>query len=189
MLYLGTSGWPQEGDWAELSPRKRRERYFDLFNSVEILTTYRRIPDWDLVSRRRAQAPAGFVYSWLAPRYLTYRESGAELRSLRRFLKRHTRLGRARGGVRFLVPASVAVKDFTGWLEMLARLELPGKYAFVTSDELAPLLKPYPWVRVNSAGRWRYQLDKEPPPQAGFAYYSRLAAALRQQKKVAPQRR
>jgi len=189
MLYLGTSGWPSSGEWANLSPRARRNRYFSLFNSVEITATYRRVPNWELVSRRRAQAPEGFVYSWLAPRHLSYRPSGRERRALRRFLRRHRRLGRARGGVRFLVPGAADPVAFAEWLAMLAELGLPGDYAFAVSEELTRLLKPYGWEAVNQPGSWQYTLDLPPDLRLpGYAYYSSLSAALGYQRKVAPQR-
>lgn len=189
MIYLGTSGWPRGEGWDGLSPRQRRRRYFELFNSVELIQTRRRVPDWDVVSRWRAYAPAGFVYSWVAPRYLSYRPGGDERRALRRFLRRHKRLGRARGGVRFVLPRNADPAAFAEWLAMLAGLELPGDYAFELPAELAGLLEPYGWVAVNQPGTWQYQLDR--PPLAGrngYAYYSSLAAALGYQREVAPQR-
>jgi uncharacterized protein YecE (DUF72 family) len=189
MLYLGTSGWPSEGDCAGLSPRQRRRRYFTLFNSIELIQTHRRVPDWDLVGRWRAYAPAGFVYSWVAPRYLTYRPGGEERRALRRFLRRHKRLGRARGGVRFVVPAGVDPAAFGEWLAMLAELELPGDYAFEVGEGLGELLEPYGWVMVNRPGAWQYTLDRTPAAGVhGYAYYGSLAAALRHQREVAPER-
>ena len=189
MLYLGTSGWPSEGDWAGLSPRQRRRRYFELFNSIELIQTYRRVPDWDLVGRWRAYAPAGFTYSWVAPRYLTYRPSGSERRGLRRFLRRHKRLGRARGGVRFLVPVRTDATDFSDWLEMLAELEIPGDYAFDVFPDLVELVEAYGWVVVNQPAGWQYLIDQEPIANLdGYAYFGSLAAALGYQSKVTPQR-
>ena len=189
MLYLGTSGWPSGGDWTGLSPRERRRRYFALFNSIELVQTYRRVPDGDVVGRWRAYAPQGFVYSWVAPRYLSYRPGGEERRGLRRFLRRHKRLGRARGGVRFVVPAGIDPAAFAEWLDLLAGLELPGDYAFEVRAELGALLEPYGWAAVNRPGAWQYTLDR--PPLAdlpGYAYYGSLTAALRHQREVAPKR-
>ncbi len=189
MLYLGTSGWPNGGDWAGLSPRQRRRRYFALFNSIELTQTYRRVPDWDVVGRWRAYAPRSFVYSWVAPRYLTYRPGGEERRSLRRFLRRHKRLGRARGGVRFLVPARTDATDFSDWLEMLAELEIPGDYAFDVVPDLVELVEAYGWIATNRPASWQYMIDREPKANLdGHAYFSSLAAALRYQREVAAER-
>ncbi|WP_457636655.1 DUF72 domain-containing protein [Oceanithermus sp.] len=188
MLFLGTSGWPREGEWLVLTPRQRRQRYFSLFNSIEVRETYNRVPDWELVSRRRAEAPEGFVYSWVAPRHLTYHPGGEERRSLRRFLRRHRRLGRARGAVRFLVPPKIETAAFAEWLAMLSQLGLPGDYAFSAGQELAPLLEPYGWVVVNQPASWQYALDARPDPGLpGYAYFSSLAVALRYQREVAAQ--
>ena len=189
MLYLGTSGWPSEGEWAGPSPRQRRRRYFELFNSIELIQTYRRVPDWDVVSRWRAYAPQGFVYSWVAPRYLTYHPGGSERRSLHRFLRRHKRLGRARGGVRFSVPAGVDTAAFGEWLAMLAELEIPGDYAFTVGPGLAELVEARGWVAVDRPAGWQYLIDREPKANLdGYAYFTSLTAALGHQSKVTPQR-
>ncbi len=189
MLYLGTSGWPSGGDWAGLSPRQRRRRYFALFNSIELVQTHRRVPDGDVVGRWRAYAPAGFVYSWVAPRHLGYRPSGEERRGLRRFLRRHKRLGRARGGVRFAVPDRADPVAFAEWLAMLSELELPGDYAFEAKEELSGLLEPYGWVAVNRPGDWQYALDRPPATHLpGYAYYGSLETAIRHQREVAAER-
>lgn len=189
MLYLGSSGWPSTGAWAGLSPRVRRRRYFALFNSIELTQTYRRVPDWELVGRWRAYAPQGFVYSWVAPRYLSYRPGGAERRGLRRFLRRHKRLGRARGGVRFVVPKGADPAAFAEWLAQLNEIGIPGDYAFEVEEPLASLLEPYGWVALNRPVVWQYTLDRPPTAHLpGYAYYGSVETALRYQREVTPER-
>ncbi len=189
MIRLGTSGWPGGNEWAKLSPRQRRRRYFALFNSIELTQTYRRVPDWDLVGRWRAYAPQDFTYSWVAPRHLTYLPGGEERRSLRRFLRRHKRLGRTRGGVRFLLPSGTDATAFGEWLVMLAELDIPGDYAFEVEEELSGLLEPYGWITVNRPGAWQYTLNCPPTAQVpGYAYYDSLETALGYQREVAPER-
>ncbi len=178
-LRIGTVGYKQL--FPELPPSARFRRYAELFATVELPQTHRRVPDKALVYRWRKRAPTGFRYSFQAPRHLAYRPGGDERRALRRFLRRHRLLGEARGGVRFCLPEGLDPGAFAEWLAMLAELGLPGDYAFQGAAALEELALAAGHAAVNlAAGRFYYLVDPPALPAGrGYAYFHRLEDALR----------
>ncbi len=178
-LRVGTIGYKHL--FPDLPPSARFRRYAELFDTVELPGTYHRVPDKGQVYRLRKRAPAGFRYSFQAPRYLTYRPGGKERRALRRFLRRHRLLGSARGGVRFQLPQDLDKAAFAEWLSMLAELDLPGEYAFEGTAGLEELALEAGHAAVNLATGPFYYLVDPPrlPDGSGYAYFSRLEDAVR----------
>ncbi len=172
-MIVGTLGYPGE--------YRRFAHYSERFRSVEIASTYHKVPSWRTISRWRARAPEGFTYSLLSPRFLGFTVNGEERRSLRRFLRRVRALGRHRGAVRFLLPEGLAELAFRAWLELLASLNLPVACAFDTySLELAEAALSAGHAVVNRPeSPFLYLLDPNPPlPQgSGYAYFSSLSRA------------
>lgn len=88
---VGCSGWSYE-DWqGSLYPEGLRARdrfgaYAAEFDTVEINTTFYRLPDPSTVRRWAQQAPAGFVYSVKLGRYGSHRK---KLRDPRAWLGNH----------------------------------------------------------------------------------------------------
>jgi len=111
----------------------------------------------------------------------TYLPNGQERRALRRFLRRHTLLGTARGGVRFRLPPDLEPAAFAEWLALLADLGLPGEYAFEGPRALEELALAAGHAAVNlSAGPFYYLIDPDRLPEgSGYAYFNRLEDALR----------
>ena len=177
-LKVGTIGYKHL--FPELPPSARFRRYAELFSTVELPQTYNRIPPKEVVLRWRQKAPSGFTYSFVAPKYLSYRPSGKERRTLRKFLRRHRLLGDRRGGVRFLVPEGTDLEGFREWLSLLAELEIPGDYAFEAKGPLAEAALQAGFSVVNGEGPFLYLIDpKEPALGEGYAYFHRLEDALR----------
>ena len=179
-LRIGLIGY--KGLFPELPPSARFRRYAELFSTVELPQTRNRIPEKEVVLRWARRAPEGFVYSFQAPKYLTYRPSGHERRTLRKFLRRHRLLGAHRGGVRFSLPEDLDPAAFEEWLSMLAGLELPGDYAFEGTPELEALALEAGHAAVRlEEGPFLYLIEPEGPlPEAlGYAYFSGLERALR----------
>ena len=143
--------------------------YAAQYNSLEIGSTYHRVPSMGTVARWRTRAPAGFRYSLIAPRVLRYLPTSAEHRALRRFLHRAQALGPALGAIHFLVP-KVPGAAFSGWLEFLP----PGQFAFSLSPELAPYAEQAGHTVVNGGGSFKYLIDPNfsLDQVCGYAYFS-----------------
>ncbi|WP_232822456.1 DUF72 domain-containing protein [Thermus sediminis] len=158
--------------------------YRQAFPTVE-LSWWHRLPDEKTLSRLRALAPEGFLFSAYGHKHLTYRPSGEERHTLRRFLRRFKRLGEKRGAVRLLVPQGVEEGAFSSWLDLLEEVVAeigPTPLFFQAPEALRPLLRERGYALVNGAGPFLYLLD---PPRLGegkgFAYFSSsqaLAQAL-----------
>jgi uncharacterized protein YecE (DUF72 family) len=75
-LWIGCSGWAYD-DWREPVyrgvPRRRwLERYAELFDTVEVNSTFYRLPERDTVAGWAEQTPPGFLFCCKASRYLTH---------------------------------------------------------------------------------------------------------------------
>jgi len=178
-LKVGTIGY--KSHFPEVPPSARFAHYAERFSTVELPQTRNRIPEKAVVLRWARRAPEGFVYSFQAPKYLSYRPSGDERRTLRKFLRRHRLLGAHRGGVRFLLPEDLDPEAFREWLAMLNALGLPGDYAFEGRPELEALALEAGHAAVNlGEGPFLYLVDPPAIPKEaeGYAYFHRLEDAL-----------
>lgn len=111
-MRVGCSGW-QYASWrgtfypADLPPAQWLSFYVTRFDTVEINSTFYRLPERDtFVSWRRA-LPAGFVAATKASRYLTHlkRLKDAEA-PVDRFFSRATGLGARLGPILYQLPAN-----------------------------------------------------------------------------------
>jgi uncharacterized protein YecE (DUF72 family) len=74
---IGCSGW-NYAHWRErvypkgLPPRRWLERYATLFDTVEVNTTFYRLPRREAVAAWEVESPAGFLFAVKASRYLTH---------------------------------------------------------------------------------------------------------------------
>ena len=79
-LYLGTVSW-SKSDWvgpfypATLKPAQFLETYARSFRTVEIDSTFYRIPPRSMVSGWRDRTPDGFVFAAKIPRVITHQKS------------------------------------------------------------------------------------------------------------------
>jgi uncharacterized protein YecE (DUF72 family) len=82
-LRIGCSGW-NYGDWQFLytgvPQRAWLERYAELFDTVEVNTTFYRLPLRSSVERWVEQTPPSFLFSVKASRYLTHIKRLTEVR-------------------------------------------------------------------------------------------------------------
>jgi uncharacterized protein YecE (DUF72 family) len=78
-LYLGTVSW-SKSDWvgpfypANLKPAQFLETYASTFRTVEIDSTFYRIPSRSMVSGWRDRTPDGFVFAAKIPRLITHQK-------------------------------------------------------------------------------------------------------------------
>ncbi|MFN7135429.1 MAG: DUF72 domain-containing protein [Myxococcales bacterium] len=76
-LHLGTSGFVYK-HWKgllyeeKLPARRWLERYCQVFSTVELNTTFYRLPKPEAVDRWREESPAGFVFACKGSRFLTH---------------------------------------------------------------------------------------------------------------------
>ena len=76
-MRIGCSGWNYR-DWRErvypagMAARMWLQHYATLFDTVEVNTTFYRLPSRDAVANWAAQTPPGFLFTVKASRYLTH---------------------------------------------------------------------------------------------------------------------
>jgi uncharacterized protein YecE (DUF72 family) len=99
---IGCSGW-NYAHWREafypkgLPARRWLERYAEVFDTVEVNTTFYRLPARDAVAAWAAESPPDFLFSIKASRYLTHMKRLTDLgQGLERFYERIEPLLQAR---------------------------------------------------------------------------------------------
>lgn len=131
---IGCSGWNYD-DWRgrlypEGEPRRRwLELYAQRFDTVEVNTTFYRLPNRDAVAAWVAQTPDGFEFTVKASRYLTHIRRLTDVEEgVRRFYERIEPLVQAGrlGPVLWQLPANFHRDDerLEGWLAALP----PGRH-------------------------------------------------------------
>lgn len=126
---IGCSGWNYD-DWRgrlypEGEPRRRwLELYAQRFDTVEVNTTFYRLPNRDAVAAWVAQTPDGFEFTVKASRYLTHIRRLTDVEEgVRRFYERIEPLVQAGrlGPVLWQLPANFHRDDerLEGWLAAL----------------------------------------------------------------------
>ena len=126
---IGCSGWNYD-DWRgrlypERAPRRRwLELYAERFDTVEVNTTFYRLPARDAVAAWVSQTPDSFLFAVKASRYLTHIKRLGDLdEGIRRFYERIEPLQEAGrlGPVLWQLPANFHRDDerLQRWLEAL----------------------------------------------------------------------
>jgi uncharacterized protein YecE (DUF72 family) len=133
---VGYSGWNYP-HWREvvypkgLSASRWLEHYATLFDTVEVNTTFYRLPKRDVVAHWVEQTPAGFVFTVKASRYLTHIRRLDDLgRGVDRFYERIAPLADSSklGPVLWQLPANFH-RDLGRLASALDRLP-PGRHCF-----------------------------------------------------------
>jgi uncharacterized protein YecE (DUF72 family) len=149
---IGCSGWQYKhwrGDFypVKLAQHRWLEYYAARFNTVEINSTFYRLPEASAFSKWQRQAPPGFVYAVKASRFLTHMKKLKDPEEpVDRFLQRARKLRAGLGPVLFQLPPRWPVN-----LERLATFlrTLPPRHRYVIefrdptwySDEVNALLE------------------------------------------------
>ena len=134
MIRIGTSGWVYN-HWRGIFYPKNLPQpdwfayYAREFDTVEINNSFYRLPSADTFDAWRKQAPAGFLYTVKASRYLTHMKKLMDPEEpLQKFFERVSRLRKTLGPILYQLPPN--------WQVNLPRLEhflsvLPRQYLHV----------------------------------------------------------
>lgn len=116
-IRIGTSGW-EYADWGgdfyprELARARWFEFYADHFDTVELNTSFYRLPRAEAFAGWRRRAPDGFTFAVKASRYLTHIKRLSEpAEPLERFWSRARRLGERFGPVLYQLPPRWALNE------------------------------------------------------------------------------
>lgn len=135
-VHIGCSGW-QYADWrGRLYPqgepqRRWLELYAERFRTVEINSTFYRLPKRDAVARWVEQTPDEFIFTVKVSRYLTHirrlSDAGDGLATLAERIEPLVQAGRL-GPLLWQLPENFHRDDekLSTWLDVLANHEPPG---------------------------------------------------------------
>lgn len=137
-LYLGSMGWSY-GFWRlyeGLKPKMYLGEYSRRFNSVEINSTFYRIPRGETVETWAAAVPEGFVFSAKFPRSISHSPG---LRypegKLEAFMSNIGRLGSKLGPLLLQLPPQFKPDDAPALTEFLSTLPARHRYAVEFRDK------------------------------------------------------
>lgn len=170
-IHIGTSGWSYD-HWkglfyaADLPSHDMLVSYAECFSTVEINTSFYRLPEAAMLARWRDSVPRDFVFSAKASRYITHMKKLRDPQStLRPFLERVEVLGKQLGPILFQLPPRWHA-DLARLQAFLHSLDPRHRYAFEFRDpswfgrEVRLLLE------QHDAAFCIYDLDGQTSPKA-----------------------
>jgi len=132
-VWIGTSGWVYKG-WANTFYPKKWPKadllhyYVTQFPTVEINTTFYRLPSLPLVRGWNKRAPNGFLYAVKGSRYITHQKKLVNLgHGARKYFSRIKPLARHTGPVLWQLPPNLG-KDVARLDKFLSKL--PSRYNY-----------------------------------------------------------
>jgi uncharacterized protein YecE (DUF72 family) len=138
-IYIGTSGWSYD-HWKglfypeDLASQDMLGYYAHRLRSVEINSSFYRLPERPTFERWRDAVPDGFVFSTKASRYITHMKKLKDPKlSARRFFTRVGALGRALGPILFQLPPRWSFNEHR-LADFLDQLPAKYRYAFEFRD-------------------------------------------------------
>lgn len=139
-IYIGTSGW-HYAHWvgpvypAGTSPKDFLSLYAKKFQSVEINSTFYRLPSSEVLSDWRDNTPDSFVFACKASRYITHMKKLKDPeKSIAQFFKAVRILEPKLGPILFQLPPRWYV-NFDRLARFLSNLPKNHRYAFEFRDE------------------------------------------------------
>lgn len=175
---IGTSGWQYEhwrGTFYPLGLAKARwfNYYSQLFDTVEINSTFYHLPKENTAIKWRDAAPSGFVYSVKASRFIThFRRLKDPVPGLTAFFERILGLGDRQGPILFQLPPRFA-RDAGLLAAFLQVLPSHGRHVFEFRDPAWFKEDVYDLLSRHSAGFCVYELGQTRSPvltTTNFAY-------------------
>jgi len=140
LIHIGTSGWSYE-HWAgkfypeELKKNEWLNYYSDVFDTVEINSSFYHLPEQKTFITWRGKTPVDFVFSVKVSRYITHIKRLSDCKGpLDRFLEAADGLGDKSGPFLFQLPPNLK-KDRTVFENFLKILPPDYKFAFEFRNE------------------------------------------------------
>jgi uncharacterized protein YecE (DUF72 family) len=170
-IYIGTSGWSYPHWEGPFYPEKLRgdallRYYAQRFSTVEINSTFYRLPDKATIRRWRAAVPASFVFSVKASRFITHmKKLKGPTRGLTSFLDRLSGLGPTLGPVLFQLPPRWGF-DARRLASFLAALDSELRVAFEFRDPSWFRIETYELLTRHRAAFCMYDLARQLSPKA-----------------------
>ncbi|MFQ5853942.1 MAG: DUF72 domain-containing protein [Candidatus Binatia bacterium] len=186
-LFIGTSGWNYR-HWGNdrfyprtLSQKEWLSFYTRHFFTVELNSTFYRLPSPETFSNWAKTVPAKFVFAVKANRFITHIKRLKEPeQSVRLFLSHLSRLGKKRGPILFQLPPQMKVDPgrLKGLIRCLKkqkglRIVLEFRHESWLTDEVYELVEDAGWTICLAD--WPHL--KQPPLLAPFCYIRRHGAS------------
>ncbi|HEY7673206.1 MAG TPA: DUF72 domain-containing protein [Gammaproteobacteria bacterium] len=177
-IHIGTSGWSYEhrkGTFypEDLGSRDMLGHYAQRLRSVEINSSFYRLPDRATFEHWRDAVPDGFVFSTKASRYITHmKKLKNPTASVRRFFTRVGALGHTLGPILFQLPPRRSFHE-RRLVDFLDHLPAKYRYAFEFRDPTWLNDRAFAALRRHNAALCIYDLAGFRSPleiTAGFVY-------------------
>jgi len=176
-ILIGTSGW-HYGHWMgpfyphRLARDQLLRHYSRSFSTVELNSTFYRLPRPEIIDVWREQTPDRFIFACKASRFITHMKKLRDPhRSIEPFLAVVSRLGRKLGPILFQLPPNLR-NDATRLSEFLDALPACHRYAFEFCDETWWQKNTYELLSQHKAACCICELDVVPPHFEGTADFA-----------------
>jgi uncharacterized protein YecE (DUF72 family) len=153
-LHIGTIGWSYDFWVGQFYPENMKpeaflKEYAKHFNTVEVDSTFYRIPSASTVNNWRENTPDGFLFSLKFPRMITHIKMLRDCENETAFfVSRASELKNKLGPLLLQFPRSFGVKNFAALKTYLSELPKSYRYAVEVRNDtwegkLTPLLRDY----------------------------------------------
>lgn len=140
-LHLGTIGWSYNFWKGKFYPNKVASKeflsyYANKFDTVEVDSTFYRIPTAQAVTKWASQTPSNFLFSFKFPRVITHIKMLKDCeRETSLFLERTNQLGGKLGPSLLQFPPNFGVNHFSDLADFIHRLPKTRRYVVEVRDE------------------------------------------------------
>ena len=140
-LHLGTIGWSYDFWKGTFYPQKTVSKdflafYSSRFDTVEVDSTFYRIPPSQVVTNWKNQTPDGFLFSLKFPRVITHIKMLKDCKAeTQLFLERANLLGQKLGPLLLQFPPNFGVEHLPDLADFLSELPEKNRYVIEVRDE------------------------------------------------------
>lgn len=178
-IHIGTMGWSysfwKNNFYSEKAkPENFLEEYSTHFDTVEVNSSFYRVPSVSDLKKWKSQTGDNFVFSLKAPKKVTHQISQKNFEYLDYFLENISNLGSKLGPILFQFPPNFRVENFDSLKNLVS--VLPKKYRYSVEfrnnswflDEIYRFLIDNKIALVMNDKPWLKEIDKV---TSDFAYY------------------